>query len=213
MWRREGPPAGRDRRHLARDQRGDRGVERDRPRVRVTNLLDSPVSPADGWRRVEARLLALLNGRSASQVAKSLRAMIKRHALNASAAKPVKRAARCLVNNSQLLPLRPRARRGIADRDRRDRMSLTNAARYGDPLRRGLADRDRRDRGCLSLSRAGPDGPHRCSLCGEEQRGMCAFGVAIVLADTVSKQNTVASWTSLFAGSSRGSLVVFKFLL
>jgi hypothetical protein len=56
---------------------------------------------AEKW--VEARLLALLNGRSAGEVAKSLRAMIKRHALNASAAKPVNRAARYLVNNSQLL--------------------------------------------------------------------------------------------------------------
>jgi len=45
----------------------------------------------------------LRNGRSAGQVAKSLRARIKRHALNASAAKPVTRAARYLVNNSQLL--------------------------------------------------------------------------------------------------------------
>ena len=56
---------------------------------------------AEKW--VEARLLALLNGRSAGQVAKSLRAMIKSHKLDASAAKPVERAAKYLVNNTQLL--------------------------------------------------------------------------------------------------------------
>jgi hypothetical protein len=56
---------------------------------------------AEQW--VDARLLALLQGRSGGQVAKSLRAMIKSHALDADAAKPVERAATYLVNNTQLL--------------------------------------------------------------------------------------------------------------
>jgi hypothetical protein len=56
---------------------------------------------AEKW--VEARLLALLNGRSGGAVAKSLRAMIKRHALDADAARPVQRAARYLVNNTRFL--------------------------------------------------------------------------------------------------------------
>ena len=56
---------------------------------------------AEQW--VDARLLALLQGHSGGQVAKSLRAMIKSHALNADAAKPVERAAIYLVNNTKLL--------------------------------------------------------------------------------------------------------------
>jgi len=56
---------------------------------------------AEKW--VEARLLALLNGRSGGEVAKSLRAMIKRHHLSANTARPVKRAAKYLVNNTKLL--------------------------------------------------------------------------------------------------------------
>lgn len=56
---------------------------------------------AEQW--VEARLLALLNGRSAGEIAKSLRAMIERHALDATAARPVERAAKYLVNNTKLL--------------------------------------------------------------------------------------------------------------
>lgn len=56
---------------------------------------------AEQW--VDARLLALLQGRSGGQVAKSLRAMITSHALDAEAAKPVERAATYLVNNTQLL--------------------------------------------------------------------------------------------------------------
>ena len=56
---------------------------------------------AEKW--VEARLLALLNGRSGGEVAKSLRAMIKSYELDADAAKPVERAAKYLVNNTRLL--------------------------------------------------------------------------------------------------------------
>jgi hypothetical protein len=56
---------------------------------------------AEKW--VEARLLALLNGRSGGEVAKSLRAMIKSHELDADAAKPVERAAKYLVNNTRFL--------------------------------------------------------------------------------------------------------------
>ncbi len=56
---------------------------------------------AEKW--VEARLLALLNGRSAGEVAKSLRAMVKGHALDATTARPVERAARYLVNHTRLL--------------------------------------------------------------------------------------------------------------
>jgi len=56
---------------------------------------------AEQW--VDARLLALLQGHSGGELAKSLRAMIKSHALDADAAKPVKRAATYLVNNTKLL--------------------------------------------------------------------------------------------------------------
>jgi hypothetical protein len=56
---------------------------------------------AEKW--VEARLLALLNGRSAGAIAKGLRAMIKRHAVDATMARSVERAARYLVNNTKLL--------------------------------------------------------------------------------------------------------------
>jgi hypothetical protein len=56
---------------------------------------------AETW--VEHRFLALLNGRSGGDVAKSLRLMIKSHALDAKAAKPVERAAKYLVRNTDLL--------------------------------------------------------------------------------------------------------------
>ena len=56
---------------------------------------------AQEW--VECRFLALLQGRSGGQIAKSLRAMIKTHGLDANAAKPVERAAKYLVNNTRLL--------------------------------------------------------------------------------------------------------------
>jgi hypothetical protein len=56
---------------------------------------------AETW--VECRFLALLNGRRGGEVAKSLRAMIKTHQLDADAAKPVEAAAQYLVNNTRLL--------------------------------------------------------------------------------------------------------------
>ena len=59
---------------------------------------------AEKW--VEARLLALLNGRSGGEVAKSLRAMIKSYDVAADAAKPVERAAKYLVPRRDLVCLR-----------------------------------------------------------------------------------------------------------
>lgn len=56
---------------------------------------------AEQW--VKCRLLALLNGRSGGEIAKSLRAMIKTHDLDAKAAAPVEDAAEYLVNNTRLL--------------------------------------------------------------------------------------------------------------
>ena len=56
---------------------------------------------AESW--VEGRLLALLNGRTAGEIAKSLRLMIKSHGLDADAAKAVTRAAGYLVKNTRLL--------------------------------------------------------------------------------------------------------------
>jgi hypothetical protein len=56
---------------------------------------------AEAW--VEGRLLALLSGRTAGEIAKSLRLMIKSHKLDAQGAKPVERAARYLVKNTRLL--------------------------------------------------------------------------------------------------------------
>jgi hypothetical protein len=49
---------------------------------------------------VEDRLLALLSGRSAGEVAKRLRAMIVRHEPDAKVARPVMTCASYLVNNS-----------------------------------------------------------------------------------------------------------------
>jgi hypothetical protein len=56
---------------------------------------------AEQW--VECRLLALLNGRSGGEVAKSMRLMVKRHALDATRAKPVECAAQYLVKHTHLL--------------------------------------------------------------------------------------------------------------
>lgn len=56
---------------------------------------------AEAW--VEGRLLALLSGRTAGDLAKSLRLMIKSHQLDVHSAKPVERAARYLVKNTRLL--------------------------------------------------------------------------------------------------------------
>jgi len=56
---------------------------------------------AQEW--VECRLLALLNGRSGGAIAKSLRAMIKTHALDEKDAKPVLAAAKYLTNNTRLM--------------------------------------------------------------------------------------------------------------
>jgi hypothetical protein len=56
---------------------------------------------AETW--VENRFLALLNGQTGGDVAKSLRQMIKRHALDTKAAKPVERAAKYLIRNTDYL--------------------------------------------------------------------------------------------------------------
>jgi hypothetical protein len=56
---------------------------------------------AEKW--VEDRLLALLNGRPAGEIARSLRGMIERHGLDAKAAKPVKKCANYLTKNGRWL--------------------------------------------------------------------------------------------------------------
>ncbi len=56
---------------------------------------------AEQW--VDGRLLALLNGRSGGEVAKSLRLMLTRHDLEAAAAKAVEKTANYLVKNTRLL--------------------------------------------------------------------------------------------------------------
>jgi hypothetical protein len=56
---------------------------------------------AQGW--VECRLMALLNGHSGGEIAKSLRAMIKTHKLDEKAAAPVEAAATYLTNNTRLM--------------------------------------------------------------------------------------------------------------
>lgn len=56
---------------------------------------------AEKW--VEDRLHALLSGRSAGELAKSLRGMIVRHGLDAKAAKPVVKCASYLVKNARWL--------------------------------------------------------------------------------------------------------------
>ncbi len=52
-----------------------------------------PASSPEAEKWVEDRLLALLSGRSAGEIAKSLRAMIVRHGLDAKVAKPVVKCA------------------------------------------------------------------------------------------------------------------------
>ncbi|MBE7451106.1 MAG: ISKra4 family transposase [Kofleriaceae bacterium] len=56
---------------------------------------------AETW--VRHRLLALLNGRSAGEIAKRLRGMIERHGLDANAAAPVIKCANYLVKNGRWL--------------------------------------------------------------------------------------------------------------
>ena len=56
---------------------------------------------AETW--VENRLLALLSGRPAGEIAKGLRAMVVRHGLDANAAKPVVTCASYLVKNARSL--------------------------------------------------------------------------------------------------------------
>lgn len=56
---------------------------------------------AETW--VENRFLALLNGQTGAEAARSLRQMIKSHDLDAKAAKPVERAAKYLIRNTDLL--------------------------------------------------------------------------------------------------------------
>jgi hypothetical protein len=62
-----------------------------------------PESSPEAEKWVEDRLLALLSGRSAGEIAKSLRAMIVRHELDAKAAKPVVKCASYLVKNARWL--------------------------------------------------------------------------------------------------------------
>lgn len=56
---------------------------------------------AEAW--VEHQLVKLLGGRSAGEVAKSMRLMAKNHGLDATAAKPVEKAAAYLVKHTRLL--------------------------------------------------------------------------------------------------------------
>ena len=62
-----------------------------------------PESSPEAEKWVEDRLLALLSGRPAGEIAKSLRAMIVRHDLNAKIAKPVVKCASYLVKNARWL--------------------------------------------------------------------------------------------------------------
>jgi hypothetical protein len=62
-----------------------------------------PESSPEAEKWVEDRLLALLSGRPAGEIAKSLRAMIVRHDLNAKVAKPVVKCASYLVKNARWL--------------------------------------------------------------------------------------------------------------
>lgn len=58
-------------------------------------------SEAELW--VEHQLVKLLSGRSGGEIAKSMRLMAKRHGLNATAARPVEKAAVYLVKHTRLL--------------------------------------------------------------------------------------------------------------
>lgn len=62
-----------------------------------------PESSPEAEKWVEDRLLALLSGRPAGEIAKGLRAMIVRHELNAKVAKPVVKCASYLVKNARWL--------------------------------------------------------------------------------------------------------------
>ena len=62
-----------------------------------------PESSPEAEQWVEDRLLALLGGRSAGDIAKSLRGMIVRHDLDAKAAKPVVKCASYLLKNTRWL--------------------------------------------------------------------------------------------------------------
>jgi hypothetical protein len=62
-----------------------------------------PESSPEAEKWVEDRLLALLSGRPAGEIAKSLRAMIVRHDLNPKVAKPVVKCASYLVKNARWL--------------------------------------------------------------------------------------------------------------
>jgi hypothetical protein len=62
-----------------------------------------PQSSPEAEKWVEDRLHALLSGRSAGELAKSLRGMIKRHGLDAKTAKPVVKCASYLVKNARWL--------------------------------------------------------------------------------------------------------------
>jgi len=62
-----------------------------------------PQSSPEAEKWVEDRLHALLSGRSAGELAKSLRGMIKRHGLDAKPAKPVVTCASYLVKNARWL--------------------------------------------------------------------------------------------------------------
>lgn len=62
-----------------------------------------PESSPEAEKWVEDRLLALFSGRSAGDIAKSLRGMIVRHDLDTKAAKPVVKCASYLVKNARWL--------------------------------------------------------------------------------------------------------------
>jgi hypothetical protein len=62
-----------------------------------------PESSPEAEKWVEDRLLALLSGRPAGEIAKSLRSMIVRHDLDAKVAKPVATCASYLVKNARWL--------------------------------------------------------------------------------------------------------------
>ena len=62
-----------------------------------------PESSPEAEKWVEDRFLALLSGRSGGEIAKSLRGMIVRRGLDATAAKPVVKCANYLVKNTRWL--------------------------------------------------------------------------------------------------------------
>ena len=62
---------------------------------------DDGTPEAEAW--VEHQLVKLLSGRSAGEVAKSMRLMAKHHGLDATAARPVEKAAAYLIKYTRLL--------------------------------------------------------------------------------------------------------------